>query len=502
MKLLLTNGQIVDGTGEPSWHGDVLIENDRITALERNPLCPDAQRIDVSGRVVAPGFIDAHSHSDLQVIDNRPEKRMQGVTSEVVGNCGFSPFPSAGNGAAVREYANRILHGGDSWEWLNAKEYLNSVERSSVSGVRALTGHGSLRTAFAGTRQGALDPEIVDRMAVALDESLAAGSAGFSTGLMYAPGSAAPTEELQRLCSVTAKRGAIYCTHMRSYSWQLLDSIREQLALARKSGCRLQISHLQAVGRANWGLQAEALELIDSAAQEGVDVEFDSYPYLAGSTVLSQLLPQSALEGGTPALMARLVDAQERTNIARATIAGMAQEWSDILIAGVRSKENRNVVGRTVREIANERGREPVETVLDLLLEEEADVKMISFNQSEENLRALLTHPRCTVISDGFYVTGRPHPRLFGTFPELLGRYCRERKWLSIEEAIHKITAKPAERFGFADAGVLRVGALSDLVVFDPETIGSPATYSHPEQPPTGIDLVIRKGQQLWPPLL
>jgi N-acyl-D-amino-acid deacylase len=499
--LLLSNGTIVDGTGVPSWQGDVLIEGNRIRGMERKIDRPDVPQIDVSGCVVAPGFIDAHSHSDLQVLENRTEKRMQGVTAEVVGNCGFSAFPSGANGEAVREYANSILHGGTSWEWSSARTYLEDVERISRSGVLALTGHGTLRTAFAGARQGALEPAVLDRMAGALDECLAGGSAGFSTGLMYAPGSSAPREELHRLCSVTARRGAIYCTHMRSYSWDLLDSVKEQLELARTSGCRLQISHFQAVGRANWNKQAEALGWIERAARDGVDVEFDSYPYLAGSTVLSQLLPQSALDGGTTALVARLLDPLQRAEIARATQDGMAQGWSDILISGVKSAANARLIGRTVAEIAVERDSEPVETALDLLVEEAADVKMISFNQSEDNLRALLTHPRCTVISDGFYVNGRPHPRLFGTFPELLGKYCREKKWLTLEQAVHKITTKPAARFGLKDAGILRPGASADIVVFDPLRVGSPATYSDPEQPPTGIERVYRKGRQLWPPL-
>jgi len=286
---------------------------------------------------------------------------------------------------------------------------------------------------------------------------------------------------------------------MRSYSWDLLDSVRKQLALAQTTGCRLQISHFQAVGRANWNKQSEALELIEQAARGGIDVEFDSYPYLAGSTVLSQLLPQPALEGGSAALAARLLDARKRAEIARATEAAMAQSWSDILISGVATAANARLVGLTVAEIASERGCEPIQAVLDLLVEEDADVKMISFNQSENNLRVLLTHPRCTVISDGFYVKGRPHPRLFGTFPELLGKYCREKKWLTIEEAIHKITAKPAARFGFQGTATLRSGSAADLVVFDPLRIGSPASYSDPTQPPTGIERVFRKGRQLWP---
>src|SRR5262245_11072640 len=202
MTLLLSNGNLVDGTGSAAYRGDILIAGDRIAAMGPNlEVCPE-RVVDCTGLTVAPGFIDAHSHSDLQVLENRTEKRMQGVTAEVVGNCGFSAFPSGPDDAAVREYTNSILHGGTSWAWPNARSYLEDVERLSQSGVLTLTGHGTLRTAFAGTRQGALEPAVLDRMAAALDECLAGGSAGFSTGLMYAPGSSASREELQRLCSV------------------------------------------------------------------------------------------------------------------------------------------------------------------------------------------------------------------------------------------------------------------------------------------------------------
>jgi dihydroorotase/N-acyl-D-amino-acid deacylase len=286
---------------------------------------------------------------------------------------------------------------------------------------------------------------------------------------------------------------------MRSYSGELLEAIDEQLALARATGCRLQISHLQAAGRANWHLQAQALEKIERAAQEGIDIEFDIYPYLAGSTVLTQVLPQSALDGGTGAMLTRLQDAGQRREIAREVGKRPADSWGDVLITGVRTAGNRDVVGLTVAEIAAQRGVGPVDTVLDLLMEESGEATIISFNQSDDNLLELLTHPRCTVISDGFYVKGRPHPRLFGTFPELLGKVCREKRWMTLEEAVHKITAKPARRFGMKDAGVLRAGVPADITVFDAETVGSPATYSDPEQPPLGIRLVFRKGRQLWP---
>lgn len=336
-------------------------------------------------------------------------------------------------------------------------------------------------------------------MAGALNDCIAAGSVGFSTGLMYAPGSSAPFEELALLCGVTARAGGIYCTHMRSYSWELLESLEEQIQLARLTGCRLQLSHLQAVGRVNWNKQELVFERIERARREGLDIEFDIYPYQAGSTVLTQFLPQRALNGGTASLMCRLCNSAEREDIVRETEARLAQSWTDIVISSVRTVKNQSFVGRSIAAIASERELSPAEAVMELLIEEEAEVNIVSFNQSETNLRALLTHPLCTVISDGFYVNGRPHPRLFGTFPELLGRYCRDQRWLTLPDAIHKITQKPAERFGLKGRGILRRGAFADVTLFDPKTIRSTATYDDPERPPEGIRLVLHNGREVYP---
>jgi dihydroorotase/N-acyl-D-amino-acid deacylase len=329
----------------------------------------------------------------------------------------------------------------------------------------------------------------------ALEESLAGGACGLSTGLMYSPGESAPFAELERLCRVVARRGKIYATHMRDYGFHLVESLGEQIELARRTGCRLQISHFQAVGEANWSRQAAALETIERARNEGLDVAFDCYPYVAGSTVLSQLLPQWTLGGGISGLMECLADPGIRARIARETIAGMAHRWTDLFIAAVASAANQRVVGRSIQEIAELRACEPIDVVLDLLEEERSAVNMLEFNQSLENLRQTLTHPLSNIISDGFYVTGRPHPRLHGTFPELLGAICRERRWMELPDAIRKITSRPAERFGLRDRGLVRAGYYADLVIFDAARISSSATYDRPEQPPEGIHYVLRDGE-------
>jgi dihydroorotase/N-acyl-D-amino-acid deacylase len=355
-----------------------------------------------------------------------------------------------------------------------------------------------LRVAVAGFDQRPLRQDEQNRLEALLTDSLDAGCPGFSTGLMYAPGSGADKQELEPLCRIAAKKGKLYATHMRSYSHALLEAIREQLDLARATGCRLQISHLQAAGRANWDLQRRALDEIEAARNEGVDVEFDIYPYQCGSTVLTQWLPHWALDGGTDALMERLLDPATREQIRDETERSRAQEWSDITISGLASGNNKPLVGKTMAEAAALRDSTPADTALDLLIEENAAVNVISFNQSESNLRQLLAHPLCSVISDGFYVTGKPHPRLHGTFPELLGKVVRERRWLTLADAVHKVTGKPASRLGLRDRGLLREGFLADVTVFSPERVRSRATYETPDLPPDGISYVIRNGEMAY----
>ncbi|MCW5980200.1 MAG: D-aminoacylase [Bryobacteraceae bacterium] len=494
-RIVLRGGVLFDGLGGEGAGGDVLIAGERIAEIGRFTAPEDARVIDCAGLAVAPGFIDAHSHSDLQVLEDRREKTVQGVTTEVVGNCGFSAYPAGDDLKPLRDFANGIFCGDEAWGWRSAGEYLRAAAGSPAVNVASLVGHGSLRIAVAGNRLGRLNEREVERMEGLLDEALAGGACGFSTGLMYAPGSSAPLDELERLCRVTARRGKTYATHMRSYFSGLVDAVEEQIELARRAGCRLQISHLQAVGANNWPLQERALEKIEEARGEGIDIAFDCYPYVAGSTVLTQALPQWVLEGGIDGLLKRLADPAERARIERETEAALEWRWSDIYISAVGSARNQGAVGKNLAELSEARGRAPVEAMTDLLAEERGAVNMLCFNQSEENLRRTLAHPLSNIISDGFYVRGRPHPRLHGTFPLLLGEFCRKRGWLRLGEAINKITDRPARRFGIRERGRLAPGYFADVTVFDPAAVDSPATYDSPEQPPTGIRYVLRNGR-------
>ena len=304
-------------------------------------------------------------------------------------------------------------------------------------------------------------------------------------------------EELERLCRVVARRGKIYTSHIRSYFSDLPQAIQEQIELARRTECRLQISHLQAVGAKNWHLHQQALDMIEAARHEDIDIAFDCYPYIAGSTVLTQLLPYWSLEGGLPGLLRRLASASQRERIASETTATIAWEWRDICISSVRNPADSATVGKSLQELSEINDTPPVDIVLDLLVSNGGSVNMVSFNQSEENLRKSLNHPLSLIITDGFYVRGRAHPRLYGTFPLLLGTFVREKRWLSLEDAVRKITSFPAQRFGFGKRGLLRPGYAADIAVFDAKEIASPGSYEHPDLPPVGIRWVFKDGKIL-----
>lgn len=499
LETVLTGARIVDGTGAPPFSGDVVLCGSRIAAVEHNGTgrhsnseARERDVMDCTGCIIAPGFIDAHSHSDLQVLVNRTEKLVQGVTAEVVGNCGFSPYPLPEDPQVLRDFANGILCGDNNWGWSSAADYLARAARSNVATVASLVGHGSLRIKVAGNTSKALTTRELDTLSGLLNEALQEGAAGFSSGLMYAPGSGASPQELTALCRVVARRGGVYATHMRSYSARLVEAVAEQISIAEASQCRLQISHLQAAGEDYWPLQQRAIAAIEEASARGVDVAFDAYPWLAGSTVLTQVLPQTALDGGIAQLLLRLADPVQRDAI-RPEIKPEAR-WNGVVITSV-ATDSASLVGRSIQEIADERRSEPEDVVMDILLEQHGNVNIVEHCQSLENLHALLTHSLAIVVTDGVYTHGRSHPRLYGTFPLLLGDLVRERKWLSFEAAIHKVTGKPAATFHMEGRGRIAEGYVADMTVFDPGAIHTDATYERPDVAPIGIRAVLRNGK-------
>jgi len=497
----LAGGWVVDGTGDPPFVADVVLRDGQIESIGcESDLAREGSdsplTLDCRGMVIAPGFIDVHSHSDLQVVEGRNEKLVQGVTAEVVGNCGFSPFPKPADPRVLRSFANGILGGSGDWGWASAGEYLRSAAQSPTANVAALVGHGSLRLTIAGQACRPLCPSELDQMVGALKDELAQGAAGLSSGLMYAPGSAADLDELCQLCAVVAEHRAIYATHMRDYGSRLLPAVQEQIEIAERTGCRLQISHLQAVGEENWPLQQRAIAVIEAAVARGIDIAFDAYPWLAGSTVLTQLLPQSALDGGLLAFRERISDPQERERIVLSIQAEHGRRWQDLVISASKHSES-DIIGRSIQEIAMQRCLSPANTVLEILDQQDGDANILEYNQSIENLRALITHPLCIVVTDGLYSRGQRHPRLYGTFPKLLGEIVRDRKWLSLPEAVRKVTSFPAERFHLHRQGSVKPGNIANLVIFDPDKIQNHGSYDHPTKSPSGIRYVIRNGSVL-----
>ncbi len=494
MRTILARAAIVDGTGQPAYPGDILIEGDRVAAIGAFDHPSDAAVIDCTGLHVAPGFIDIHSHGDQEVLRLLPNKILQGVTTEVVGNCGFSLFPTHPN---TPKMTGELFDGEPAEGMASAAQYFEAVEQTGPRlNVAALTGHSALRVYAMRMRSDPPGEQDYQTMEGALDQSLEAGSIGFSTGLNCGPASFSTTGELVRLCGRVRRYGAYYTTHMRDYKFRVLEAIDEALQVGREAEVPVQISHMQVVGQKNWHRLAPALERIEAAREAGVDVEMDAYPYLAGSCSLLQFLPTWCQSGGTAALLDLLESPVQRERIARETDDYMANTWDDIVVCRVETEANRACLGKSIARIAAERGRPAPETAISLIREEHGHLFIISFNNNDENLRKVLTHPLTSVITDGFVVDGgTSHPRTFGTYPKFLGEFVRDRRWMTLEQAVVKTSAQAARRFQLKGRGKLEPGSYADIVVFDAARIGTESDYDHPERDPHGILHVLVNGE-------
>ena len=491
--ILLQNGTVIDGSGgQPSQESSVLIEDGTIHSVGTIEATPHMDVVDCSGLVISPGFIDVHSHADMEVMQHRPEKVMQGVTTEVVGNCGFSLFPGIPEEDLVPAFG---IFGRREREWPDAATYFDELEAAqSYTNVAALTGHSTLRASVSGIKASPLDAteqrEAEKRLATCLEQ----GSIGLSTGLNEAPSTYGDFDELVSLCRVVKRYDAFYTSHLRDYKFKFQEAVDEALELGRRTKVPIQISHLQAVGYKNWDKVDPVLEAIDRAHAEGVDVGIDAYPYVAGSCGLTQLLPVWAMAGGTAGLLEKLEDVATSRQIATQTEGYMSNRWEDILLASVSNPDQVHLNGKTVQQLADDRGCDGVEAALQLLRDNQANVTIVSFNQSEENLRKVLSHPLTSIITDGLMTAGKPHPRTFGTYPTFLGEYTRDKGWMSLEAAIHKATGQPAERFHLDRQGLLRSDYIASIVVFSAAEIGTKSNYIDPAHPPEGIEHVIVNG--------
>jgi len=547
--LIIVGARVIDGTGGPAYFADVAVAGGRIVRISRRPAPPRVQAgaglqypsredagpgagqpwpgawcitqegqswpgarnvFDARGLCLAPGFIDIHNHSDLTILaDPRAESMVsQGVTTVVVGNCGFSPAPWPGpeggeNAVLMQEDAAFLACGFDvPWRWRSFGDYLRAVQASRPAvNVVALVGHGVIREQVLGRATRAPDRAEMRRMQEILGDAMADGAAGMSSGLIYYPGCYAGTEELVELARVVAQAGGVYASHIRGEGETLLDAVAEAIEIARRAGVSTQISHLKAESRFMWGRLGEALAMIDAARQEGLAVDCDQYPYTAYNTSLGSFLPPQVMEGDWRKVLASRRGREEiRRIMAEGTpdwtssVRGM--EWSDFVVDGTGDP---STDGRDLAALASGKDQDAWTLFFDLLLEYGPHVRVIGHAMREDDVAKAVARPDVMVGSDGYALPlegdGHPHPRSFGTFPRVLGRYSREEGVISLEAAVRKMTGLPAAKLGFRDRGLVHQGYWADLVLFDPHLIQDTATFEQPWQRPRGIVHVLVNGQ-------
>ena len=509
--VVFRGGLVIDGTGASGREADVAVTGDTITAVGR-VTDRGALEIDLRGKVLAPGFIDIHSHADLNLlIEPRAESRVrQGVTLEVVGQDGSSLLWTREE-AADRDRRWRETYGVDI-DFRDVGGFLDRLDRTPAAvNVASMVGHGTLRGFVLGAEDRPATGAEIAAMQELLSTGLAQGAVGLSSGLEYTPGSFAEVDELVALAGVLRGTGYPYASHMRNEDDRLLSAVEEALHVGRMARVPVQVSHLKAQGRRNYWKAEVALEMIEAARRDGLDVHFDRYPYVAYATGLSNLFPAWSRAGGTEAFLRRLDDPDTSGRIetfARAKV-DLLGDWDAVQVTST-SEATAWARGRKLGELAAERGEEPYALAVELMRRNGGSVGMIGFGMSEENTARILAHPLAMVCSDGgAYApygplgSGSPHPRGYGTFPRLLGRYVRDTGALTLEAAIHKITGMPATKLKLADRGRVRVGGKADLVAFDPDTVADGATFETPHTYPRGIDhvmvngaLTIRAGEQ------
>ncbi len=496
--LLLKKGTIVDGTGAPAFPGDVAVKAGRIVSLGRLEGLQALQEIDITGKVLCPGFIDIHAHADLALLTDpkhQPKVR-QGVTTEIFSNCGLGFAPATPQGLRLQREYLLGLFGEDRgifWNWQSVQEYLSLLDGRTSVNCAYLIPHGAIRVSVMGMERRPATEEEKTQMEKMVRQGMEEGAWGLSTGLWYAPMSFADQEEVVRICRVVAGYGGFYAIHMRDYGEGILSALEEALLIADQAGCPVQVSHLHPTGPQAKGRSQAILERIEQAWSQGIDVTCDTYPYLAGSTLLSALLPYWAQEGGPSALLARLDSPQSRQQIQEA-LASSRQDWSQVHIVGVHHPDYLPFEGLPLSEIARQKEISEPEVICDLLIKENLKVCFIRHQAFEEDLQAMLKHPAQRVGSDGLHLPGKTHPRLYGCFPRILARYWRDLSLLSLEEAIYKMTGATAERVGLRDRGRIAPGYAADLVVFDPQRVQDLATYDDPCRFPQGIEWVFVNG--------
>ena len=509
--VFIKNAVVVDGTNGPAYKGNIAIAGGKIVDIGLLDVGDAATVIDATDKVITPGFIDMHSHADFSLLV-APEGQslvQQGITTVVVGQCGLSPAPMTRKNRREAQKTIRSIGAPKSsitMDKVGAFEaylaYLESLQ--PAVNVVPLVGQGMVRSAVLGYGSKVPDAEDLAAMQGWVQEAMDSGAFGISTGLIYPPGSFSTTAELVEVVKPVAKFDGLYFSHIRSEAGTLLESIDEAVQIGAEAGVRVQISHFKAAGEENWSLAVKGLERIEDARVKGIDVTADMYPYTAGSTHLGALLPKWALRGGMRGMVRRLILPWERRRIITAMKDGEggvveAIDWEKVLIC--RSPKPEYLL-RNIADLADEEGKDPYIWVLDALLKTLGDLGMVVILMSEGNIKTQLEHPQIMIGTDGFGMAtegpiseGMLHPRCFGTYPRLYGKYVREEQILSIEEATWKASGFPAKKLGLKDRGMIKKGYCADLVIFDMQTISDTATYTDPLQYPVGIDYVLINGK-------
>ncbi|HPL62246.1 MAG TPA: D-aminoacylase [Syntrophales bacterium] len=505
--LLIRKGIVYDGLGGPGRLLDIAVHGDIIREIGQDLGHYRAgQTISAADLAVCPGFIDPHSHTDIELLVNpRAESKIrQGVTTEISGNCGFSPFPL--NGTAFREKSVQLRERyGIEISWKGIHGFLKRLENSGMAlNYATMVGHGALRNIVGACLDIPVSPVQLIKMKTILGKCLEQGALGLSTGLIYTPGSYARDEELIELCRVAAAAGGIYATHMRDEGDYLMEAVEEAIRIAAASRISLQISHLKLSYPRNWPKVHAVLSRISEVNAQGMEILADRYPYTATSTFLSVFFPPRLKEGSTKEFIERLRD-PETEPLLREYLRKQEEKigsWDTIRICSVMTGKNRHLPGKTVLAAARDSGKAPFEFIRDTLIEEEDQVAMINFSLNEETFKRIIEHPLVVIGSDGWALApygklgiNKPHPRSYGTFPRMLGRYVREEKLMSTGRAIEKMTSMTARKFGLDRRGEIRKGYFADIVIFDPRTVIDLSTWEEPHLYPAGIEYVIVNGR-------
>jgi len=510
METVIKNGWVIDGTGAEKYRADVLIRDEKIVEIGGNIGVQSRHVIDADGRFVMPGFIDTHSHSDIEIL-SRPAlepKIRQGITTEILGQDGVSvvPVPPKHLNEWKQNIAGLDGDGGDiDWSFRNTQEYLDTLQNTGINSNAAyLVPHGNIRLEVMGWDDREATDDEIERMKNVLRREMGAGAVGLSTGLIYVPCAYSAKRELIELCKVARELNGVFVVHQRSEANDILDSMVEIIDITRISGVPLHISHFKICGKNNKEKIDSAFAMIDEAKKAGVAVSFDQYPYTAGSTALSVILPPWVMAGGIKNMIANLGSKTTREKIKNEI--SDSHGWDNfvefagldgIYITSVHSQKNTAAIGKNLTQLGQMRDTSPLDAAFDLLMEEENNVGMVDFYGDEDTLTKIMCRDEQNFCTDGIF-SGQPHPRTYGTYPRVFEKYVKEEKLFSVEQAVHKMCGKPAQVFNLAQRGEIKPGNYADIVMMDFDRIAEQGTYIQPKQYPQGICRVFINGHSVF----